>query len=289
VGLVFFAASNDAIVKSSLTTRDWVLAGLIVVVGGVLGAVARRIVERAAGQPDEEEPAAETVGRIVGAVLVAVALIYALGVIGLRLGPLVGALGIGGLAIAFASQSILANVLSSLILQLRRPFHRGDQVTLSGGEGTLEHVNLRTVVLRTFDGERIMVPCAQVLSNPITNHTAHRARRTTLCVDVAYATDLERVLAAIEEVVLATAGVFPRPPPEVRVQEFAESGITIAVRFWHAPDNAAHWQVRSAVAVAVKRALDEAGVSIPFPQRVLRFATDGDAAWRREEESADHA
>ena len=274
------AASNDAIVSRSLTARDWILAGVIVAVGVLLGGLARRVVQRAAGHPDDEQAAADTIGRFVRAALFTIALMYALGVIGLRLGPLVGALGIGGLAIAFAGQSILANVLSSFILQLRRPFRRGDQVAVAGGEGILEHINLRTVTLRTYDGERVMVPCAEVLSNPITNHTAHGRRRTTLTLGVSYAADLEESLGVVSTAVAATDGVLPRPVPEVRVQEFGESGVTIAVRFWHAPDSDTLWRVRSAVAVGVKRALDRAGIEIPFPQRVLRFAGDGEPGWR---------
>lgn len=173
--LVLAAEPNEAIVSRSLTAGDWIAAAAVVVVGVILAAVVRRVVERAAGHEEQEEEggaAAEAVGRVVGTALAGVSLLYALGVVGVRLGPLVGALGIGGLALAFAGQSILANLLSSIILQFRRPFRRGDQVAVSGGEGTLDHINLRTGVLRTYDGERVMVPCAQVLSNPIINHTA---------------------------------------------------------------------------------------------------------------------
>lgn len=275
--------SNEAIVSRSLTAGDWIAAGAVVLVGLILATVVRKVVERAAGHEEEEGAAAEVVGRFVGTALVGIALLYALGVIGLRLGPLVGALGIGGLAIAFAGQSILANVLSSMILQLRRPFRRGDQVVVAGGEGSLDHINLRTVVLRTYDGERVMVPCAQVLSNPITNHTALGRRRTTLSVGVSYGADLDDVLSLLLEVLHDVDGVLAKPVPEVRVEEFGESGVAIAVRFWHAPDMATFWRVRSDVAVAIKRALDGAGIEIPFPQRVLRFATDAETGWRHEE------
>lgn len=270
-------ASDEAIVRHSLTARDWIAAAAVIVVGVVVASVVRRLVERAAGHEEEEGAAAEAVGRFVGTALAGIALLYALGIIGLRLGPLVGALGIGGLAVAFASQSILANVLSSMILQLRRPFRRGDQVVVAGGEGSLDHINLRTVVLRTYDGERVMVPCAQVLSNPITNHTVLGRRRTSLSIGVGYGADLERALEAILEAVRGVDGVIQRPAPEVRAEEFGESGVTVAIRFWHAPDVDTLWRVRSDVAVAVKRDLDAAGIEIPFPQRVLRFASDNDA------------
>ena len=74
-----------------------------------------------------------------------------------------------------------------------------------------------------------------------------------------------------------------RPTPEVWVESFADSGITLAVRFWHPPDITTLWRTRSEVAVDVKRALDDAGIRIPFPQRVLRFADDGQSEWAREQ------
>lgn len=269
------ADSEEAIVARGLTARDWLTAAAIVLAGIALGKMVKVLVSRAAGGDDDgAAPAAQAVGRFVGLALAAVSLVYALGVIGVRLAPLVGALGIGGLALAFAGQNILANFLASIILQLRRPFRRGDQVTVVGSEGTVDDVNFRAVVLRTFDGERVMVPCAQVLSTNIVNHTTLGRRRTTLEVSVAYLTDLDRTRALLLGAVGDVDEVLDRPPPEVWVEAFGDSGIALAVRFWHAPDIATLWRVRSQVAVVVKRSLDAAGVQIPFPQRVLRFATD---------------
>jgi small-conductance mechanosensitive channel len=210
----------------------------------------------------------------VGWLVVSAAVFWSLSMLGLRVGPLFGALGIGGLAVAFAAQSILANFLASIILQVRRPFRRGDQVSTNDCEGTVESVNFRTVALRTYDGERVMVPCADVLSRPIVNHTTLGRRRTTLEVGVAYDTDLEQARKVLLEGVRATEGVLERPPCEVWVKEFDDSAITMAVRYWHPPDIASLWRVRSHVAVAVKAALDEASIRIPFPQRVIGFAQE---------------
>ena len=233
------AQAKEAIVGEPLSAQDWILAGAIALVGLALARVVRTVVAKAAGReegPEDHSAAAEAVGRFVGLVLAAVSLFYALSAIGVRLGPLVGALGIGGLALAFAGQNILANFLASLILQLRRPFRRGDQVSVAGCEGTVDDVNFRTAVLRTFDGERVEVPCAQVLVTPIVNHTTLGRRRTTLEVGVAYDTDLEQALAVLHKAVVRTEGVLDRPSAEVWVESFADSGISLAVRFWHAPD-----------------------------------------------------
>ncbi|MDQ3896617.1 MAG: mechanosensitive ion channel family protein [Actinomycetota bacterium] len=276
--LVAAAQSNDAIVGHP-TPGEWLVAAAIAVVGLVAARVVRSLVSRAAGGDEGPGAAAEAVGRVVGLALASFSLIYSLGVIGVRLGPLVGALGIGGLALAFAGQSILANFLASVILQLRHPFRRGDQISVADCEGTVDDINFRTVVLRTFDGQRVMVPCANVLATPIVNHTTLGRRRTTLSVSVGYEADLDQATKVLREAVREVDGVIERPRPEVWVEEFGESGIALAIRFWHAPDVATLWRVRSAVAVAAKRALDGAGISIPFPQRVLRFAVDHDASW----------
>ncbi|MDQ4097935.1 MAG: mechanosensitive ion channel family protein, partial [Actinomycetota bacterium] len=128
------------------------------------------------------------------------------------------------------------------------------------------------VVLRTYDGERVMVPCAEVLSKPFTNHTVLGRRRTTLEVGIAYDADPSEARKVLLDAIRDVEGVREEPPAEVWVEAFGESSIDLAVRFWHAPDQMTLWRVRSGVGVAVKRALDDAGIAIPFPQRVLHFA-----------------
>src|SRR5262249_9590426 len=138
--MIFSAA--EKVVASNLTIGDWVAAGLILLVAILAGRVAKAGLFRAVHRGEEDAAAAlVVVSRILSSVAVVVGLLYALGVLGVRLGPLVGALGIGGLAIAFAAQSVLANFLASVILQTRRPFKRGDQIETNDCSGTVEDVN----------------------------------------------------------------------------------------------------------------------------------------------------
>lgn len=262
----------ESFFASDLQPVDWLVAGVVLLVGVLAGRLLQALLVRRIGPGDEEPTAVEWVGRLVTTVVTATALFYALSILGVRLGPLVGALGIGGLAIALAAQSILANFLASLILQVRRPFKRGDQVETNECEGIVEDVNFRTVVLRSYGGERMLVPCAEVLSKPIVNHSAIGRRRTSLDVGVSYEADLERTRDVLLAALNGVDGVRPHPPAEVWVKSFDESCITLAVRFWHAPDIATLWRVRNNVAIAVRRALGAAGIAIPFPQRVLHFA-----------------
>jgi small-conductance mechanosensitive channel len=258
------------VASNPLTVWDWALAGGIFAAGLVVGRVVRSLLGRAVRRADSEYGAADAVGRTAALLIGLGALIYALLALGVRLGPFLGALGIGGVAIALAAQSILANFLASVILQIRRPCRRGEQVTVNGVSGMVEEINFRTVVVRTYDGERVFVPSAKVLNEPIVNHTRLGRRRTSLPVSVSYDADLDKVQQVLLEAVRRAEGVLSEPPADVWVESFADSGVQLVARFWHPPDIASMWRVRSAVAVEMKRALDDAGVEIPFPQLVLR-------------------
>jgi small-conductance mechanosensitive channel len=269
--------STQPVLGRPITYGDWLLAAAVLAAGIVIGRVTRSLITRTMRKGDTELAAAALMGRFTAYFFFLAGLIYALSVLSVRLGPLLGALGIGGLAVAFAAQSILENFLSSIILQIRRPFRRGDQILTNGLDGIVEDVNFRTVVLRTYSGERVLVPSAMVLRNPITNHTVLGRRRTTLKIGISYDVDLDATLPLIVDTVAGTDGVLDQPPPEAYVEEFAESTVDVAVRFWHQPDMATMWKVRSGVAVAIKSALDAANVDMPFPQRVLRITQVEDA------------
>jgi small conductance mechanosensitive channel len=268
-----FAATNElGRAFDGLTWADWVLAAVIVLGSFALGVVVRRVTARLVDGEEEGGSAAATfVGRVLGFLVVVAGLVYGLSVLHVRLAPLLGALGIGGLALAFAAQSILENLFASVLLQVRHPFRRGDQIATVDHEGVVEEVNFRTVVLRTFDGERVYIPCATVLGNPITNHTARGTRRTTLEIGVAYDADLAEAQRLLVEAAARADGVLERPAPAAFVESFGESSVDLVLHFWHAPQQAAVWRVRSAVAIEAKRALDAAGIDIPFPQRDVRF------------------
>ncbi len=262
---------KEEVISRGLTAGDWILAGGVFVGGIVLGRLLRALLTRRISHEDAERSAAVVLGRLAGYVAVVAGLVYALSVLDVRLGPLLGAVGIGGIAVALASQSLLANFLSSVILQVRRPFRRGDEISTNEWEGKVEEVNFRTVILRTWDGERVFVPSSAVINAPIVNLTTLRRRRTTVAISVAYDTHLETAQRVLQEAVAAVEGVSESPAPEALVESFSESSIEFAVRYWHAPETPALWQVRSRVAMAAKSALEKAGITIPFPQRVVHL------------------
>lgn len=267
------ASDGAKVLSAGLTLVDWVRAGVILVTAIVLGQAAKRLLRRGIRRGGGEVGAAHLLGRLLEYALVVAGFVYALSALDVRIGPLLGALGIGGIALAFALKDILENLLAGILLQARRPFRRGDQVGTHEYEGTVEDVNLRVVILRTFDGDTVYVPNASVLKEPIVNHTRLGGRRTTLCVGISFGADVVRAKKVILAAFDGVEGVRAQPPPEAYVEAFADSAVTVAVRFWHDADIATLWRVRDAVAVAVKSALDESGIEIPFPQRTLWFGS----------------
>ncbi len=252
-----------------LTADHWIRAGVTLLAFIVVGRIIRIVVERIVRKTDSEGQIARFVGRIVQNLLIVVGLVYALGILEVKVGPLLGALGVSGIAIAFALTAILENVFASVVLKTRRPIKVGDEVTTQDHSGTVEEINFRTVVLRNFDGEKVVLPSAMVNNDVMVNHTELPTRRTVVTVGVAYGTDLAHAQSVILRAVQGVQGVLGTPPPQAWVTTFNDSSIDFDVRYWHPSDIASMFRVRSAVAMAIKVAFDAEGIEIPFPQRVV--------------------
>lgn len=264
--------TNSLVDLSGLGVADWLWAAGILVVATLIGLTAGRLVTRFIDRRASTF-IARLVGRFVVAVFVAVGFVYALNQLGVSIGPLLGLLGLAGLAMALAFQDLLGNIIAGVFMSIRRPFDAGHQVSLNGYEGVVESINLREVALVGFDGVRVHIPNIGVWSNPIINYTELGQRRTTFDVSVSYSTDLDAARAVILEVMGSIDGVAAQPAPEAFVHEFDDSGINFALRFWHGADFAIEWRVRDELARALKRRFDTEGITIPFPQRVVHMAT----------------
>jgi small-conductance mechanosensitive channel len=185
-------------------------------------------------------------------------------------------LGIATIVLALGLRPLFENFAAGVTLQTRRPFEPGDQVSLVGTEGTVREVNARTVLVETLAGEHVHVPNRAVLNNPIVNYTAGNARRSILDVGLEYSTDLAQAATVIRHALSETPGVKDDPAPAVYVHTFGDSTINAALWFWHGPQIETAWAVRHHVALNVKQALDQAGITIAFPQRVLWWGNQPD-------------
>jgi small-conductance mechanosensitive channel len=267
---------TDEFDLKAITAGDLLFAGIAVVAGVVLGQLTRRALRRAAGRL-EGLPimAGEILSRIVGYFIAVLGLVVGLEALGFSLGPVGSLIILVVIGVVLAARPLIQDLGSGLILQIRRPFRVGDQITLVDRSGRVEEINARTVRMITPEGERIHLPNRIVLDGTIVNLVSEGRRMTTFVAGVEYATDLDRAKRVVEEAIAATPSALAEPPPAAFVQQFNSSTIDIACRFWHGPEIETAWRARDEAMRAVKRAFDAEGITIAFPQRVLWTAPDG--------------
>lgn len=190
---------------------------------------------------------------------------------GLRLGDVIAALGLGSVAVGFAFQDIFKNFLAGVLLLVQEPFRINDQVIIENYEGTVEKIDIRTTQIRTYQGERVLLPNATVFTSAVQVRTAYGQRRTDLGVGVDYNTPLSEAAQLLEETITQVEGVLSNPTPEIDLVSFGDSSIDFIVRYWTLPQQQRVRQVQTRAIIAIKKAFDRADINIPYPIRTLYF------------------
>lgn len=209
----------------------------------------------------------------------------------LRLGDIIGLLGLSSVAVGFAFQDIFKNFLAGILLLLNEPFRVGDQVIINSFEGTVESITIRSTQIRTYQDEQIVIPNAIVFTNPVHVLTRYPSRRTDLTIGLSYDTPLPKARQVLLGAIADIEGIMPSPAAEVDVIGFGESSIDFVVRYWTLPQKAQVRRVQSQVVLALKQACDEAGFNIPFPIRTLYVSNqatdDGNSLMPLKQNSSD--
>ncbi len=190
---------------------------------------------------------------------------------GLNLGDVVATLGLGSVAVGFAFQDIFKNFLAGILLLVQEPFQIGDQIIVDDYEGTVERIDIRTTKIRTYQGERILVPNSTIFTSAVQVRTAYESRRTDLAVGVDYNTPLSEARQILLRSIQQVEGVLTHPQAEIDLVGFGDSSIDFIVRYWTKPQQANVRQAQTKAMIQIKQALDKAGISIPYPIRTLYF------------------
>ncbi len=267
------AAAEEATADASFAPADLIPAGLILAGAIALGLVLRFVVAKIVDR--RSEILGRLAGRFAMFIVVCVGIVYALANVGVRIGPLVGALGIGGFALAFALRDTLENLISGVILQLRQPFDYDDTVQLGDYSGSVTDIDLRSVSMTLFSGEHVIIPSSDVLQSPIENWTKNPTRRIDVDVGVSYDVDVERACALISEALNGIDGVLSIPPPDCVFAGFGDSAINLTARVWY-ESSGPYFDVLRRTAHTVQAALAAEGVDMPFPTRSILTAGSTD-------------
>jgi potassium-dependent mechanosensitive channel len=183
-----------------------------------------------------------------------------------------GAIGVG---IGFGLQNIVNNFASGLILLFERPIRLDDTVEVNGLIGKVKRIGARASTIATFQGAEVIVPNSNLISNQVVNWTLTSPwRRIEIPVGVAYGTDPEVILNLLVAEAAAHANVMTDPAPMAFFMGFGDSALNFELRFWSARQDI-WFQLKSDVTIGVSRALRNAGIEIPFPQRDLHLRSVG--------------
>ncbi|NJL83075.1 MAG: mechanosensitive ion channel family protein [Chloroflexaceae bacterium] len=190
---------------------------------------------------------------------------------GLELGDVIATLGLGSVAIGFAFQDIFKNFLAGILLLIQEPFRIGDQIIVNDYEGTVERVDIRTTKIRTYQGERVLIPNSTIFTSAVQVRTAFDARRTDLGVGVDYNTPLPQAQSLLWRTIAGTEGVLSDPTPEIDLVNFGDSSIDFVVRYWTRPQQKQVRYVQTQAVLAIKQAFDAADINIPYPIRTVYY------------------
>lgn len=186
-------------------------------------------------------------------------------------GKIVTAIGLGSIAVGFAFKDIFENFIAGMLILFREPFRLGDYIECDQIEGRVEDITIRDTHVRQTDGQRIVMPNAMLFKNPVTVRTDRDIRRTTIICGVAYGEDVDEARSVIEKAVASVESVHDDQPVQIFAQAFGSSSIDFEVTWWTGSKPVDIRRSRDQVVAAVKRALDDAGIEIPFPYRTLTF------------------
>jgi small conductance mechanosensitive channel len=229
----------------------------------------QRASEKALVRAKVEITLAKFLGKFAGWIFLGLVLLTILSSVGVNVTSLAALIGATGLAIGLALQGALTNLSAGIMLLVFRPYRLGDVVRLDGDLGTVADMELFTTKIDTFDNRRIILPNSRIYGNKIENLTRNQRRRVEVPVGVAYGADIDQTRGVLERAITGLPGVLVDPPPVVIMTGFGNSSVDWEIRVWCAPAEIV--AVRSVVIRAIKYALDEAEISIPFPQRDLHI------------------
>ena len=193
-----------------------------------------------------------------------IAVLYILSLFGINLKAIWGAAGIAGVAIGFAAQTSVSNLISGLFVLTEGSIHVGDTIIVGDVTGIVDEVKLLSVRVHTYDNQMVRIPNSTIINSNLTNNSYHNKRRLTLKVGVDYSTDMRKVLETLQKAPSLCPTVLEDPAPAVWFDGFDASSINLVVAVWFKPVD--FLQTKNDLYIAMKQVLDEAGISIPFNQ-----------------------
>lgn len=241
----------------------------VLVIGVILARVLSKWADRAlTGNSRIDPTVARFLSNIIKYALWVVVGITVLTQFGVQTTSIIAALGGLALAVGLALQGTLSNVAAGVMILIQRPFRVGEAITAGTVNGVVQAIGLFTTEVLQHDGVYVMVPNNELWNKPIVNFSRMPTRRFELLIGIGYEDNIAEAKAELLALATADARVLAEPAPAVFVAALADSAVTLGLRVWC--NTGDYLALSWALTEAAKKRFDEAGISIPFPQREVR-------------------
>lgn len=210
--------------------------------------------------------------------LVIFGFVMALGQLGVNITAALAGIGIIGVAIGFAAQDSLSNIIAGFLIFWDKPFKVGDWVSIAGLYGKVAAITLRSTRIRTLENTYIIIPNQKIINEVLTNHTKNGRMRVNVSIGIAFKESIADARKALLGAVKSVPHIESDPAPDVVVKQISESSVDLLVRVWikNAENEV---EVFHNTVESCKNALDEAGIQIPFPHRQLFVDAVDKSVW----------
>lgn len=255
-----------------VVTYSFSLVGALIVltIGYVLSNVLQRSTYAALGRfRGFDETLRKFFSRIVRYAVLIIVGVTVLAQFGVQTASIIAALGAVGLAIGLALQGTLQNIAAGIMLLVLRPFRVGEYINAGSVAGTVQEIGLFATELKTFDGLFVLSPNSELWNAPVTNYSRNPVRMQEIAIGIGYGDDIALALGTYAQIAAADERILAEPPVNCFVSALGDNAVVVAVRYW---TKSGDWfQTKLDFTLKAKRAFDEKGISIPFPQRDLHI------------------
>jgi small conductance mechanosensitive channel len=266
--------------KQSIITKLWmfapklVAAVIVLLIATLFYLITARIFEAALRRtPMQSSLIKITVRSLYRGIIAIIALILVLGKLGINVTAALAGVGVVGLAIGFAAQATIANVLSGFGIFMEDLYRKGQWVRIADHYGEVADITLRTTKIRTLDNTYISVPNSLVTSSPVINYSKQGKLRITVNVAIGYKESIDKAREVLLGAVSGIKGVLKNPAPVVVVRDLGESSVNLMVRVW-VSEPGFEQRYFFLLTEECKKALDKAKITVPFPQRDIHIIAE---------------
>ncbi len=255
---------NFAIKKLGIFGENFFNAVIILIIGWWLSKLLVSIVVKMIKKSNVDDIVISFIRSILNIVLKVIVIIMCVGSLGVNTASLVAVLTTGGAAIVLGLKDSATGVVSGIIILFSKPFSKGDVIEVNGYTGKVMEIQMLYSILLTLDNKRVVIPNNELANSVIINYSFEETRRVDLCIDVHYSTDIELAKKVIQEVIFNQPNALREPEPYVRVDQYKDSSIAIAVRVWGLTDD--YYALKVDLLEKIKIAFDEKGIEMAYPQ-----------------------